>query len=113
MKRMGGMRLQWRVAGIVVLVVLAEVPLLLFAVTPRPYQIVFLFLNGLPLGMVFGLVLGFLEGRRQTEALTAGLCCSFILADGVTQSVGAHLLVGGGSESAGPFFSGWLFLPPP
>jgi Family of unknown function (DUF5690) len=36
--------------------------------------------------MVFGLILGFLEGRRHTEALTAGLCASFILADGTSKS---------------------------
>ena len=66
----------------------AEVALLLFAVTPAPFNALWLFANGLPLGMVFGLVLGFLEGRRHTEALTAGLCTSFIVADGVTKSDG-------------------------
>ena len=38
--------------------------------------------------MVFGLVLGFLEGRRMNECMAAGLCASFILADGFTKSVG-------------------------
>ena len=36
---------------------------------------VWLFVNGLPLGMVFGLVIGFLEGRKVTEALSAGPLC--------------------------------------
>ena len=62
--------------------------------------------------MVFGLVLGFLEGRRNTEALTAGLCASFILADGVTKSVGAWLLNQGVSERWMPGVAGLLFLPP-
>ena len=57
-----------------------EVALLLFALVPAPYNFGCLFLNGLPLGMVFGLVLSFLEGRRLTEALAAGLCASFIVA---------------------------------
>src|SRR6185295_12896298 len=75
-------------------------------------NLIFLFLNGLPLGMVFGLVLGFLEGRRHTEALTAGLCASFILADGVTKTVGRWLLETGVAEAWMPFGSGLLFLPP-
>jgi hypothetical protein len=62
--------------------------------------------------MVFGLVLGFLEGRRLTELLTAGLCASFILADGVTKSVGAWLLSRGISEDWMPSGAGALFLLP-
>jgi hypothetical protein len=66
----------------------------------------------LPLGMVFGLILGFLEGRRHTEALTAGLCTSFIVSGGVTKSVGAYLLDAGVSEWWMPFCAGLLFVPP-
>ena len=62
--------------------------------------------------MVFGLVLGFLEGRRLTEALTAGLCASFILADGVTKSVGTWLLDLGISERWMPGVAGLLFMSP-
>jgi hypothetical protein len=69
-------------------------------------------MNGLPLGMVFGLVLGFLEGRRMTEAFVAGLCASFILADGFTKSVGAWLLELGVTEPWMPFCAGLVFLPP-
>jgi hypothetical protein len=90
----------------------AQVALLLFALTPAPFNGVWLFVNGIPLGMVFGLVLGFLEGRRHTEALAAGLCASFILADGVTKSAGAFLLQAGVSESWMPFTAGLLFVPP-
>lgn len=101
-----------RVALLLGLVAVAEAALLLFGLTPPPYNLVWLFCNGLPLGMVFGLVLGFLEGRRHTEALTAGLCASFILADGVTKSAGAALLQAGVSEFWMPFLSGLLFTPP-
>jgi len=83
---------QRRIAGIVVLISIAETALLGFALTPPPYNSVFLFVNGLPLGMVFGMVLGFLEGRRVTELLSAGLCASFIVADGAAKSLGAYLL---------------------
>lgn len=101
-----------RARTIVGLVLVAELALLGFALAPRPWNIFFLFLNGLPLGMVFGLVLGFLEGRRATEALTAGLCASFIVADGVTKSVGAWLLLQGITEDWMPCIAGLLFLLP-
>jgi len=101
-----------RVAVLLGLIVAAEASLLFFAVTPPPFNAMWLFLNGLPLGMVFGLVLGFLEGRRQSEAFVAGLCASFILADGITKSVGAKLLLCGIPENWMPFLAGLLFTMP-
>lgn len=101
-----------RAAGIVLLVAAAEGALVLFGIAPSPLHVACLFLNGLALGMVFGLVLGFLEGRRITEALTAGLCASFILADGVTKSVGTWLLERGLTERWMPAAAGLIFLPP-
>jgi hypothetical protein len=101
-----------RAALLLGLIAAAEVALLLFGLTPAPFNLVWLFCNGVPLGMVFGLVLGFLEGRRQTEALTAGLCGSFIVADGATKSAGAALLEAGVSEYWMPFLTGLLFVPP-
>jgi hypothetical protein len=98
-----------RAALILGLIAAAETALLLFGLTPPPFNVVCLFCNGLPLGMVFGLVLRFLEGRRQTEALAAGLCGSFILADGVTKSAGASLLQAGISEYWMPAVTGLLF----
>lgn len=103
---------QRRARNILLLIGLAQGALVLFGVVPRPWNAICLFLNGLPLGMVFGLVLGFLEGRRMTEAMTAGLCASFILADGVTKSVGAQLLVVGVPEDWMPAAAGLVFLLP-
>lgn len=101
-----------RAIGILVLIGSAEAALVLFGIVPRPWNAACLFLNGLPLGMVFGLVLGFLEGRRATEALAAGLCASFILADGVTKSVGSWLLQNHVPEAWMPAAAGGLFLLP-
>ena len=94
------------------LVAVAQGALLLFAFVPAPYNAACLFLNGLPLGLVFGLVLGFLEGRRMTELFVAGLCASFILADGVTKTVGAALLRSGVPEPWMPFSAGLVFAAP-
>lgn len=102
-----------RGVSILLLIGVAEAALLGFAVVPAPYNLAMLFLNGLPLGMVFGLVLSFLEGRRLTEALSAGLCASFIVASGAVKSVGRWLLVEAGvGEYWMPFVSGAMFVPP-
>ena len=103
---------RFRALGIIGLIGVAELALVLFAVVPPPWNAACLFINGLPLGMVFGLVLGFLEGRRLTEALAAGLCASFILADGVAKSVGKWLLGLGVDEFWMPAAAGAMFLPP-
>jgi hypothetical protein len=83
---------QKRIPALLLLIGVAEVALCLFGLLPYPYNLLAIFMNGLPLGMVFGLVLRVLEGRRQTDALAAGLCASFILAGGVTKTVGTWLL---------------------
>jgi hypothetical protein len=101
-----------RALALLLLIGGAELALLGFGLVPAPWNALFLFLNGLPLGMVFGLVLGFLEGRQHTEAMTAGLCVSFILADGATKSVGAWLLARGVPEPWMPFTAGLLFVVP-
>lgn len=101
-----------RAAGIVALILIAQMGLVLFGLIPPPWNAVGLFVNGLALGMVFGLVLGFLEGRQFTEALTASLCASFILADGVTKSVGAWLLSLGVPDFWMPSAAGLCFFPP-
>jgi hypothetical protein len=101
-----------RATRMLLMIGIAQLALLGFGLTPFPWNFAFLFLNGFPLGMVFGLVQGYLEGRRSAEALIAGLCASFILADGVTKSVGAYLLEGGVSESWMPFTAGLVFALP-
>jgi len=103
---------QRRAATILWLIGGAEVALLLFGLVPQPFNLVPLFLNGLTLGMVFGLVLGFLEGRQVTEALVAGLCASFILASGVSKSVGRWLIGMNVPEVWMPFCAGLIFLLP-
>jgi len=98
--------------AIVVLIAAAEGALGLFAVTPAPWSAIWLFANGIPLGMIWGLVFGFLEGRRTTEALGAGLSASFIVASGAVKTVAIWVMGWGVSEAAMPFVVGLLFFPP-
>ena len=101
-----------RIKAIVILIGFAQLMLLLFGFVPLPWNVVCLLLNGIPLGVIFGLILGFLEGRRNTEFLIAGLCTSFIVSDGVSKSVGTLLLNIGISECWMPFFAGCVFIIP-
>ncbi|RIK88192.1 MAG: hypothetical protein DCC67_00900 [Planctomycetota bacterium] len=101
-----------RVMLLLGLVAVAQAALVAFSVTPAPWNLGWLLVNGLPLGMVFGIVLGFLEGRRHTEALAAGLCTSFIVADGVAKSVGQNLLDRGVPQFAMPAVAGLIFIIP-
>jgi hypothetical protein len=101
-----------RIKMLAALILLAELMLLFFGIVPQPYNVICLLLNGLFLGVIFGLVLGFVEGRRNTEALIAGLCASFIVSDGVSKSVGSLLLNNGISETWMPFFAGLVFIMP-
>lgn len=83
-----------------------------FAVVPAPWNVAALLMNGLPLGMIWGLVFGFMEGRRTSEVLGAILCASFILSSGIVKSVGKWLMV---DLHVSPFWmpaaTGALFLP--
>lgn len=105
------LRPERRAVAILILIGLAQLALLSILILPPALIPLAFFLNGLPLGMVFGLVLGFLEGRRTTEFLTAGLCVSFILADGVMKSIG-QLLIPVVGEFAMPAVAGACFVPP-
>lgn len=85
--------------------------LLLFAIVPAPYNALAMFLNGLPLGMIWGLTFGFLEGRRTSEALGAGLSASYIVASGYVKSAGVWMLGLGVPIMWMPFVTGLLFWP--
>ncbi|HTY51231.1 MAG TPA: DUF5690 family protein [Steroidobacteraceae bacterium] len=66
--------------------------LVVFAVVPPTAQVAAIFVNGLCLGMIWGLVFGYMEGRRTTEVLGAILCASFIVSSGAVKSVGVLLM---------------------
>lgn len=107
------MKARYRALAILALIGVAELALVGFAIFPPWLQVSMMFLNGLPLGMVFGLVLAYLEGRRQTEALSAALCASFIISSGVVKSVGRWLIEEWQiADTTMPMLVGLMFLPP-
>ena len=98
---------------LVLLIGTAQVALMLFAVVPRNWMLAAMFLNGLPLGMIWGLMVRYLEGRQMSDVMLAVLSCSFILGSGVVKDVGrwwlAQELV---SELWMPAVTGLCFLSP-
>ncbi len=104
-------RPQDRSKYILLVIGVAEAALLLFGVVAYPYNWLLLFINGFALGMVYGLVFGFLEGRRITDILGAGLCLSFIVASGVVKSIGLWVLGSGVASMWMPATVGFLFIP--
>ncbi len=100
-----------RARAIVGLIGAAWLALLLFAILPAPWNALAMFLNGIPLGMVWGLVFGFLEGRRLTEVLGAGLSASYIIASGVVKSAGVETMAQGIPDVWMPFVVGAFFVP--
>ncbi len=102
-----------RAGFIVKLICTAWASLFLFALIPPPYNFIFMFINGIPLGMVWGLVFGFLEGRRVTELMGAILATSFIFASGLAKTVGKWLMLSFKvNEWWMPFAAGAVFILP-
>ncbi len=102
-----------RAFGILLMISIAGISWFFFAIVPAPYNIIFLFTNGLPLGMVWGMVFGYLEGRRFTEVLGAGLSVSFIFSAGLGKTVGGFLMRDWGvTEYWMPFVAALVFLIP-
>jgi len=112
-KLVSEMKPQMRAVSIITVIGIAWLALLLFAITPTPVNIIWMFFNGLPLGMVWGFVFSYLEGRRVTELLGAGISITFILSSGFVKAVGKYLILEYNiSEFWMPFFTGSLFVIP-
>ncbi|MEJ5962400.1 DUF5690 family protein [Pedobacter immunditicola] len=102
-----------RGAIILVLTGISWLSWLFFALVPAPYNIIFLFVNGFPLGMLWGVVFSYIEGRRGTDFIGAALAVSFIFASGFVRSAGGWLMLEFQlSEFWVPFYTGLLFAVP-
>lgn len=98
--------------AIIGLIAMSWVALLLFAILPTNWKVAALFLNGLPLGMIWGLVFGYVEGRCTSEVIAAILCASFVVSSGIVKSVGLLLMNSFPvDEYWMPAATGLLFMP--
>lgn len=98
---------------VLLLVGFAWLAWLLFALIPAPYNIICLFINGFPLGMLWGVIFSYIEGRKATDFIGAALAVSFIFSSGFVKSVGGWLILYFGvPEVWVPFTSGAVFAIP-
>jgi len=102
---------RWK--SIAILVGSSWLALLGLALTPAPWGILFLFLNGFPLGLIWGIVFSYVEGRRTTDFIGSALAVSFIFSSGFVKSVAKWLMLHVDiSEKWMPFATGAVFALP-
>lgn len=96
-----------------ILITISWLGLLGFAVVPTPWNAFFLLVNGFPLGMVWGLVFSYLEGRRYTEIMGAVMSVSLIFASGFIKTVGRWMIASLHINAYWmPFLTGLIFFLP-
>lgn len=98
---------------ILLLVILSWLPLYVFPFINGPWSVIFLFLNGLPLGVLWGLIFSFIEGRRASDFMGATMAVSFIVSSGFVKTVGKYLQIHFLLEEKWiPFYTGLVFIIP-
>lgn len=108
-----GLKRYGRAKLIFILVGISWIAWLLFALIPPPYNFWALALNGFPLGMLWGIVFSYVEGRRATDFISAALAVSFIFGPGLAKSVALWVMGDWGvTEYWMPFVTALVFLLP-
>lgn len=107
------MKPQNRARNLMIFTGLSGLSMLFFGIVPAPYNLIFVFFASLPLGMFYGVILGFLEGRMITDLLVAALTASFIIGSGFAKSIGKWVMeILGVSEFLMPFVADVLMFIP-
>ncbi len=100
-----------RIPAFIFLMITSWLGLVGFAFSPFPMGILWLFINGLPLGLIWGIVFSYCEGRKLTEVLTVVLSVNFILSSGFAKTLGTYILQAGFSEQMMPMIAGIMAMP--
>lgn len=99
----------WLLLG---LIFTSLVALFMFGVTPYPYSFIWIFFNGLPLGLIWGIVFSYIEGRKFTDFLATFLSVSFIVSSGIVKSIGRFFIEYFNiTDFWMPFWVGVAFIP--
>lgn len=72
--------------------VMAEAALVGFGLLPVPYNVIAMFVNGLSLGCMWGVIFSFIEGRKVTDILASLLGVSMVFSSGFAKSFGLFAL---------------------
>lgn len=87
----GNMKRTSRLPLLILLLGSATVPLLFLSLLPPLGQVFCMLVSGFPLGLVYGVVFSWIEGRRFTEILGAILACTFVFSSGLVKSIALYL----------------------
>ena len=102
-----------RCQSILILIGISWIPLLFFPYIPAPFNFICFFINGFPLGIIWGIIFTYVEGRKGTDFIGATLAVSFIVSSGVVKSVAKWLQLTFLIEDKWiPFTTGLIFLLP-
>ena len=98
---------------ILVLIGISWLALFLFALVPAPWNIPLMFINGFPLGMIWGIIFSYVEGRQATDFIGAALSVSFIFSSGFVKTSAEFVRMKFGvTEFWLPFVTGLVFVIP-
>ena len=81
-----------RMYYIIGLLTFSELSWLGFGFLPISLKLVCVFFSGLPLGMIWGVVFSYIEGRRISEVLNVGLSVALIVSSGLVKTLGQFTL---------------------
>lgn len=111
-KWLGELNRNHRFRMIVLILTSATIPLLLMGFSNCKYWPIWMLLNGFPLGLIWGIVFSYIEGRNLTELIGAILACTFIFSSGFVKSIAILLQESHFSLEFIPFYVAIIFLIP-
>ena len=107
------MKPEHRPRNLLIITGLSAISMMFFGLVDAPYNLLFVFFASLPLGMFYGVILGFLEGRKNTDLLVAALTASFIIGSGFAKSIGNWVMLQWGvTEFMMPFVADLIMYIP-
>lgn len=107
-----GMKPNQRAQYTIGLITISEIALLGFAVFPKPLKVFAICISGLPLGMIWGILFSYIEGRRISELINVGLSVALIVSSGIVKTLGQFVMnVFGTPEYWMPVVTGLLCYP--
>lgn len=111
-KWLGELNRNHRFRMIVFILTVATIPLLLIGYSNCKFWPLWMLLNGFPLGLIWGIVFSYIEGRNLTELIGAILACTFIFSSGLVKSIAILFQENHFRTEMIPFYVASIFLIP-
>ena len=103
--------LRHRIPFLIILLAFAGLSLLGFSLSSPSWGPFWMLCNGFPLGLIWGIVFTYCEGKRMTEVMTVILASNFIITSGIAKSAGRWAMNSGVSEFSMPIVIACFTLP--